>query len=175
VSELDRSRAATAQTFSNAYLATADEPMLIDLIPAIFGKPMAHCMIWGVSFTINIPSTGRPPDARGLPPNSGLWLCPPGTLPETLGMAQVGLTLAARPYALPLNDPYLNVANVNLGWSVQMTAQLGTQHVLPMGWFIRAILNCQQASATPGPGVGSQGILTAMVSQETDQDLSSCR
>ena len=42
------------------------------------------------------------------------------------------------------------------------------------GWFIRAILNSQQGSATPGPGAGSFGILTALVTIEPRFDYSLC-
>jgi hypothetical protein len=173
--QLDRARATAAQPFSALTRTAGDEPLIVDLpIPPAGANITRHAMLWSVVCLITIPSTGRPPDTRGLPPNSGLYLCPPGTPPETLAQAQTGINMLARPIPLPLNDPYLNVANVGAGWSIQMVSAYGRLGVVPTGWFLRAILVCQQAAATPGPGAGSEGVLTALVNMEDARDMSAC-
>jgi hypothetical protein len=97
-----------------------------------------------------------------VPPNSGLFICPEATPIETEADAIAGIFMDARPLAIPLNDPYLDVSNIGAGWGVQMT---GTDLpiVVPKFHFLRMILVCQQESATPGPGAGSVGRLRAMV------------
>lgn len=175
MSQLDRGRATAAQQFAGVTRAAGDEPLIVDLqIPPAGPNMLKHAMIWTVTFTVTIPSTGRPPDTRGIPPNSGLYLCPPGTPIETLAEAQAGINMNARPIPLALNDPYLNVANVGLGWSLMMVTAKGRLEVLPTGWFIRAILVCQQASATPGPGIGSEGRANAIVNLEDSRDMELC-
>lgn len=142
-----------------------DEPLIVDAIPDIdmgqFG------VLFAVSFLATL--TLRQPDTRGLPPNSGLYLCPPGTTVETLAQAQAGLNLDARPFIIPLEDPYLDVATIGAvpTYSLRMASQPGLKLPVPFGWFIRAIVVCQQGSATPGPGANSQGRIQALISVES--------
>lgn len=139
-----------------------DEPLIVDLqLPMI--QPGQVGVLLAASFIATL--TTRQPDTRGLPPNSGLFLCPQGTPIETAAEAIAGFNAGARPFALPLNDPYLNVAQVGAAptYTLQMVTPPGIQHPVPTNNFIRAIIVCQQGSATPGPGLGSRGTLSIFI------------
>lgn len=156
--------AESAGWFSATSPATVgDEPLIVDLmLPMI--SPGQVGVLLAVSFIASLST--RQPDTRGLPPNSGLFLCPQGTNTESLAQAVAGINLGARPFALPLNDPYLNVAQVGAAptYTLQMVMQPGTDQPIPSTWFLRAIVVCAQGSAAPGPGIGSLGTLSAFLS-----------
>jgi hypothetical protein len=164
---LDRARAAAASDCSATTTTTGDEPLIVDLLPpgSMVGK---HSLLWAVTFVATL--TTRAPDSRGTPPASGIFMCPMGTPSENITEATAGIKLAARPIMLPLTDPYLNVANVGVTWAVVMTMGSGFLQTLPANWFLRAILNCQQGTATPGPGALSFGRLTALTTLEIDAE-----
>jgi hypothetical protein len=169
--QLDRQRATGAQPYSastglnGASLTTGDEPMIIDLLlPQTVGK---HWIVEQLSLRARLTLRG-PSTAGGYPPCSGLFLCPPGTPGESLTEAQAGIVLAARPLMLPMGVPGANVATVgaSFAWALQLAA--GFKCTVPYGWFLRAIVSCMQGTATPGPGAGSSGILTALAVLEDD-------
>ena len=165
---LDRARARSAQLYSATNATVGDEPLIVDFFQPGGTSQSQHWMLWGVTLIATL--TTRQPDIRGVPPGTGLYLCPPGTPSESLTEAQSGLVTAARPFPLPLADPYINVQQVGAipTFAVSIVSQVGRLIVLPKQWFVRAIVVCQQGSVTPGPGVGSRGILSVLASIEDD-------
>lgn len=147
---------------------TGDENIIVDLDPNQAGIASQVAMVLMLSFLGTL--TTRQPDTRGGPPISGLFLCPKGTPIETLTQSQAGVNVDARPIVIPLADPALNVSTVGAvpTYIVGMQTQSGLIIPVPAGWFLRAILACNQGTATPGPGAGSIGKLTALISLQGD-------
>ncbi len=171
--ELDRQRAAGLQNLTGSTTTTGQEPLIVDLpIPQTPGK---HYIVEQVSLIALLVTRG-PSTAAAFPPNTGLFLCPPGTPKETLADATAGMNIAARAgVMLPMGPPGSNVATIGAGafpFSFALTSAPGFKMTVPYGWFLRAIVNCLQGSATPGPGTGSIGVLSAMLYQENDTDVS---
>jgi len=165
---IDVQRAAGAQDYSASATTAGQEPLIVDLLPTpTTGK---HWIAEQVCCLANL-VTRAPADARGMQPLSGLFLCPPGTPIETLAQAQ-GTTWNrdARPYALPLSDPLLNFGQLGAGppYAIALTLIAGFKVTVPYGWFLRAIVTCQQGTASPGPGTASQGKLRALMTLEAD-------
>jgi len=144
-----------------------DEPMIIDaLLPA---TPNKHWIVSFASLKATLTLRG-PSTAGGFPPNSGIFLCPPGTPSETLAQAQGGIVLAARPILLPLGAPGANVATVGAAFAFAMQTDASFKFPVPYQWFVRVIVSCLQGTATPGPGVSSVGIFTLLATLEDDKD-----
>jgi hypothetical protein len=169
--QLDRQRATGAQPYSasttpnGTSLTTGDEPLIIDLLlPSYPGK---HWIVEQLSLRATLITRG-PTTAGGFPPNTGLFLCPPGTPSESLTEAQAGINLAARPLMLPMGPPGANVATVGVTFAFALQLAAGFKCTVPYGWFLRAIVSCLQGTATPGPGAGSSGMLTALAVLEND-------
>ena len=141
----------------NKTTTVGDETLIVDYMPNIaIGQVVIATML-----TFLGTLSTRQPDTRGTPPNSGLFLCPPGTPSESITQATAGINVDARPIPLPLNDPYLNVASVGPApsYALQMITAPGL-FVIPATWFVRAIILCNSGSATPGPGANSVGRLS---------------
>ncbi len=169
--QLDRQRAKSAQPFSAQAVTVGDEPLIVDLqLPATPGK---HWIVELVSFVATLALRG-PSTAGGFPPNSGIFLCQPGTPGESLAEAQAGINMAARPILLPLGIPGANVGTVGASFTWAMTSQAGMKTTVPLGYVLRAIVSCLQGTATPGPGVGSRGTLTVLATLEDDRDPMEC-
>jgi len=162
-----------AQIYTASAETVGDEPLIVDLRVPGFNDPNRHGIILRVDGLVTIPPGGRSPDIRGVPPNSGLYLCPESTVSENEVEATAGIVAQARPLALPLNDPYLDVAQVGLGFSIALVG-IDTPYVVPKNWFLRLIINARQGEATPGPGVGSVGRLRALVVIDDDFDKADC-
>lgn len=147
---------------------TGQEPLVVDLTFA--AQAGFHWVAERIVFVSNLVT--RAPNSSGVPPITGLYLCPPGTRPESLTDAQASWNPAARPIPLPLNDPYLNYALVNVSgvtqYALMMVLAPGQRVTVPYGWFLRAIVTCEAGQASPGPGTGSTGTLTALMTQERD-------
>ncbi len=74
---------------------------------------------------------------------------------------------------LPMGPPGAAVATVGAGvfpFTWAMILAPGFKATVPYGWFLRAIISCVQGSATPGPGVGSTALFTALAYREKDTD-----
>lgn len=169
--QLDRIRAAGVQKISASTTTTGQENLIVDLTPPHL--PGYHYIVEQASLIAGLVTRG-PSTAGGYPPATGLFLCPPGTPGESLAEAQAGIVLAARPILIPLGPPGANVNTVGAGtfaFSYALTSAPGFKCTLPYGWFIRAIVACLQGTATPGPGTGSQGILSVLCYQEKDNDV----
>lgn len=169
IQELDRQRAAGVQAFSGTITTTGDEPIVVDL--ALPGFPGEHWIVEQASLRALLTLRG-PSTAGGFPPNTGLFLCPPGTVTETLTEAQNGINMAARPLMLPMGAPGANVATVGAGafpFTFALQLAVGFKITVPYGWSLRAIVSCLQGTATPGPGAGSVGLFTALAIREKDQ------
>lgn len=149
-------------------------PMTLDLDPNVL--PEDQWIIEGVSFMGM--TKIAPVDGRWLPPVSGLYICPPGTAPETQELANYQLNLRARPIPIPL-DPYSGFRTFAAGislWAgaVSMVGQSGFQVSVPGGWFLRAILVTRPGGAAgdpTGPGEESYGKLSALVRILRNLDL----
>jgi hypothetical protein len=175
--ELDRKRAAGVQNLTGSTTTTGQEPLIIDLpIPQTPGK---HYILESASLVAKLATRG-PSGASSFPPNTGLYLCPPGTPVETLADAVAGMNISARAgVLLPMGPPGANVATIGagtFGFAFALTLAAGFKMTIPYGWFLRAIVVCQQGNAAPGPGTGSIGFLSAMLYQESDVDpIDDCR
>jgi hypothetical protein len=162
---LDLYRATGASPYSVSTLTVGDEPMICDLLlPATPGK---HWIIETAALKATLAVRG-PSTAGGFPPVTGLFLCPPGTPGESLAEAQAGISMSARGILMPMGPPGANVATVGATFAYALTLAPGFKCTVPLGWFLRAIVSCLQGTATPGPGAGSLGILTALAYQEPD-------
>jgi len=162
------------QSFAQTFTSTADEVMIIDLMLPAFAEQ--HWIVEQASLVAGLTLRG-PTTSGGFPPNTGIFLCPPGTVTEQLSESIAGINLAARPLMLPLGPPGSSVATVGAGTFPQTFAlQLapGFKATVPYGWFLRAIVSCLQGSATPGPGAGSRGVFTALAYRETDKEPGDC-
>lgn len=170
---IPREWATRAQIYSVINETAADEPLIVDMRLPLFSDPSRHAIVLRLDGLVTIPATGRMPDIRGIPPNSGLFLCPQGTPIETLADAQAGLLAEARPLAIPLNDPFLDVSQIGAGFGIQIAA-IDLPLVVPKNHFLRMIINARQGAATPGPGAGSIGRLRAQIVSEDDIDRTLC-
>jgi hypothetical protein len=167
--ELDQIRAAGAQHFALAGTTAGDEPLTIDL--ALTPTPGKHWIVEHLCLIAQL-QTRAPADNRGFPPLSGLFLCPPGTPIESLATAQSTWLIEARPILLPMGLPAGDFGSIAVADAAPFPYALvmapGFKVTVPQGWFLRAIVTCQQGTATPGPGVNSRGILRALAYQEVD-------
>jgi len=165
--ELDRHRASALELKSASAVTVGDEPLIVDVVPPT--DPNIHYIVESVTFLATL--TGKRPSTQGAPPVSGLFLCPPNTPIETLAEAQAGWNPNARGFGLPLNDPFLDSAIVGgLGapFALQLTLDTGFKRTIPKGYFIRAIIVAQAGDVAPGPGVGSTGVLSVLMTRERD-------
>lgn len=166
--QLDRQRAAGVQSFAGTQTTAGDEIILIDL--QLPGFPGQHWIVEQASVIAGL-VTRAPTTAAGDPPNTGIFLCPPGTPIETLAQSVAGINLAARPIMLPMGPPGSTVATVGAGvfpFTKALQLAPGFKATVPYGWFLRAIISCLQGSATPGPGAGSTALFTALAVRESD-------
>lgn len=172
--QLDRQRATGAQFFSAQATTVGQEPLIVDLaLPAYPGK---HWIVESLSCLVKCATRG-PSTAGGFPPNSGLFLCTPGTPGESLAEASAGISMAARPHLLPLGPPGASVATVGAGafpFTFALTLTPGFKSTVPYQCFVRAIISCLQGTATPGPGTGSVGTITALCYLEDDKEPGEC-
>lgn len=174
--QLDRQRAAGSQLFTAVQTTTGDEIIQIDLkLPPFAGQ---HWIIELASVIAGL-TTRVPSLSGGFPPNSGIFLCPEGTNPETAAASIAGIDLSARPFLLPLGPPGSAVATVGAGtfaaggtWA--MVTAPGFKQTVPMGWFLRAIISCAQGTATPGPGANSQARFSVLGYRESDNEPGAC-
>ena len=161
---LDRLRAAAVSRLAASALTTGDEPLIVDLKQpggALQGK---HWIFEHLVLIANL--TTRSPIVSGAGPITGLFLCPPATPTETIAEAIAGWSLDARPLPVPACCSMAALGTGQFALSIIMSP--GFKMTCPSGWFMRAIVTCQAGTATPGPGVGSEGRLTALVMEEYD-------
>lgn len=172
--QLDRQRAAGASLFTATQVTAADELIQIDLkLPPFAGQ---HWIIEHGSLIAGL-TTRAPTTSGGFPPNSGIFLCPEGTAPESLAESQAGINLSARPILLPLGPPGSSVATIPAGafpFSWALTLAPGFKTTVPYGWFLRAIVSCLQGTATPGPGANSFGRFSVLAFRESDNEPGAC-
>lgn len=167
MSDLDRTRAAGVGLFLASGTVTDDSPLIVDL--AVPSDPTSHFILESLVFVGELAT--RRPGTQGAPPLSGLFLCPPATIGETLAQAQAGWVQAARPIPLPLADPYTDSAIIGGGppYAIQFVLDPGYKRTVPNGWFLRAIVVAQAGTATPGPGANSNGVLRALMVRELNE------
>jgi len=174
VTQLDRARAAGVQSFAASVVTAADEPMIIDLL--LPGFPQHHWIVEQASLIAGLALRG-PTTSGGFPPNTGIFLCPPGTITESLAESVAGINLAARPIMLPLGPPGNAVGTVGAGthpFTFALQLAPGFKATVPYQWFLRAIVSCLQGTATPGPGANSRGTFTALAYREPDKEPGDC-
>lgn len=166
---LDRDRAAGASRFLATGATVGDEPLVIDLPQPQGALQGSHWIVEQLMLTAHL--TVRQPLTAGVPPITGLFLCPPATPIETLAQAVAGWNRDARPYPLPLNGCYCcSTAIVGTGgFAMALVMNAGFKISVPSGWFLRAIVTCQAGNAAPGPGALSAGTLFALLRQELDE------
>ncbi len=167
--QLDRQRATGAQLLTARVTTTDDSPLIVDLMPSPVQK--CHWIIENLCLMASLASRA-PSTPGGYPPLTGLFLCPPGTLPETLAQAQTdNWNMAARPILLPMGLPGGDFAELGVAppYAMALSLAAGYKLTVPINWFVRAILTCAQGTATPGPGSGSIGVLSALATLETDK------
>jgi hypothetical protein len=173
VEELDRVRAAALQPFSVSATTTGDEPLTVDLV--FPQAPDIHYIVETAALMANL-VTRQPNTAPGFPPLTGLFLVPVGTAPETTAEATAGWVMGKRGMLLPLGPPGANVATIAAGppYAYALTLAAGFKINVQYGYMLRAIVTCAQGSATPGPGAGSIGILTAFATRERNVNPLEC-
>jgi hypothetical protein len=174
--QLDRQRAAGSQIFTGSQSTVGNEIIQIDLLLPPMDKQ--HWIIELASVIAGL-TTRVPNVSGGFPPNSGIFLCPPGTNPESAAASIAGIDLSARPFLLPLGPPGSAVATVGAGafaaggtWG--MVTAPGFKQTVPFGWFLRAIISCLQGTATPGPGAGSTATFSVLAFRESDNEPGAC-
>lgn len=148
-------------------ITVGNEPLIVDLLVNRTGSGNEERMLLR-HLQLLATLTLQFPGVQGVPPITGLFLCPPATPIESLADAIAGYSRLARPIALPLNDPYTSVAIIGAGPATAITLTLapGGEIPVPNGWILRAIVNCAAGTAVPGPGLGSTGILNAVLEIE---------
>ncbi len=170
LTQLDRERAAGVQLFLQTQTTIGDENIAIDLL--LPGKPGEHWIVEQASLIAGL-TVRQPNTAAGFPPNTGLFLCPEATQQETLAESQAGINLAARPFLLPLGPPGNAVATVGAGafpFTFALTLAPGFKITVPDKWFLRAIVACAQGTLTPGPGINSRAVFSALCFREKDKE-----
>jgi hypothetical protein len=147
---------------------TGFEPLVIDLGRA--PKPGEHWILDSVTCS-GLLATSAPPSGPNISPVSGLFLIPQNTLPEVLADAQTapGFDLRARGIPLPVSAQIVALGPGGYGFVLFYMGVSG--RTIPTGWTVRAIVNCNPGSLTPGPGPNSSGELVAIVAPELDMGV----
>lgn len=111
-------------------------------------------------------ATAIPPAGALLSPVSGLFLVEKQGLPvESLAQAAAapGWDIRARGIPLPV---VASIVPLPAGWAFAIFYNGMIGRTVPEGWTLRGIVNCNPATANPGPGAGSFGELLGVISRE---------
>lgn len=114
----------------------------------------------------------NPPNSQS--PITGLFMVQSGTPEETLAEAQgaAGWNIVSRGVPLPAGvvvgvTPIPGALGNSYAYQISLTQS--SPLILFPGQTLRGVINCNPATAQPGPGAGSFGILTAMGSIHSNQ------
>lgn len=167
--EVIRAAGATLQ-YAEA-VTVGDEPLIIDLpLPP---TPGCHWIVETGSMIANLTlrTPNDPTTVNGVPPLTGLYLCPANTPRETLAEAVAGWNRFARPILLPLGPPGGDLSAIGAAgppFPFALTLAAGLRVTVPFQWFLRAIVVAAAGTAAPGPGIGSAGRFSVTATLESD-------
>lgn len=160
MSDLDQKRASSLfEKVGPSLTAVGDEILFSDLVlPQLQDK---HYILESL-ILIGRCVTRKPLE----PPVSGLFLVDPSTpAPEAVWVP------LSRGFPIPLSACYCCEVALGTQFAIAYVAQPGYKLTIPRGYVIRGVIQCEDSTATPGPGVGSTLLMRALMLEELDCPL----
>lgn len=154
---MDATRASRIAERKNSAVALGDEPLIVDLLAPVQGVHWVCSQITALGRFATRTVTVNPSATFGI------YLVPVNNQLETLADGVAGFNQSARGIALPYD---LYVAPVGAAFAFVCIVKLVQECIVPAGWVLRFIANVAPGTATPGPGAGSNVVLSAHVCEE---------